>query len=277
MTAKFWVGGTGTWDNATTTHWALTTGGAGGAAVPVTGDTVTFDASSGGGVVSVSATITALSLATITTGAFTGTLDFSSGNPNLTLSGSPGLSCNGTGTHTINLGSGTFSISNGGGTLVDFTNVNLTLNAGTSTIAFTSSSPGGQRSFNGGSKTLATMSVANDGGGEFDIRISGTPIFGTLILNGHCSIWVLSAFTVSTALNILGTASNSFVHIFSLEAGPQTITLNGTATISWAVISSMTFTGSPVANNSFDGGKNTGITINGPSGGGGVGAFPGGL
>lgn len=279
MTAKFWVGGTGTWDNATTTNWALSTGGAGGAAVPVTGDTVTFDASSGGGVVSVSATISGLSLVTITTGAFTGTLSFSSGNPNLTLSGSPGLACNGSGTHTINLGSGTFTISNGGGALVDFTNVNLTLNAGTSNIVFSSSSPGNSRTLNGGSKTLATFTVNPDGGGLFDVRISGTPTFGTLTLNGPCSLWPVGSFTVSTSFNVNGTASNATVGVWYLEAGSATITLNGTATINWAYIGgNLTFTGSPVANNSFNLGKTTGITVNGPSGGGsGTGAFPGSL
>ena len=45
MAARFWVGGTGTWD-ATTTHWSATSGGAGGATVPTSADTVTFNAAS---------------------------------------------------------------------------------------------------------------------------------------------------------------------------------------------------------------------------------------
>lgn len=279
MTAKFWVGGTGTWDNATTTHWALSTGGAGGAAVPVTGDTVTFDASSGGGTVSVSATISGLSLASITTGAFTGTLDFSSGNPNLTLTAGPGFTANGSGTHTINLGSGTFTFTNGGGTTADFTNTNLTLNAGTSTIVFSTVTPNNNRGFNGGSKTFATFTVNTDGGGVWDVRIAGTPTFGTVNLNPNCTLWPVSSFTVSTAFNVNGTSASAVVNLWYFESGSSTITLNGTATINWAVIGgNLTFTGSPVANNSFNLGKTTGITINGPSGGGsGVGAFPGGL
>lgn len=43
----YWVGGTGTWDGTSTTHWATTSGGAGGAGVPAAGDSVTFDANSG--------------------------------------------------------------------------------------------------------------------------------------------------------------------------------------------------------------------------------------
>jgi hypothetical protein len=42
MAARYWVGGTGSWD-ATTTHWAATSGGAGGETVPGTGDDVYFD------------------------------------------------------------------------------------------------------------------------------------------------------------------------------------------------------------------------------------------
>jgi hypothetical protein len=43
MAARFWVGGTGTWDNASTANWSATTGGASGASAP------TFDGNSGTG------------------------------------------------------------------------------------------------------------------------------------------------------------------------------------------------------------------------------------
>jgi hypothetical protein len=49
MAARFWVGGAGTWDAATTTNWSATTGGAGGASAPTTSDDATFDANSGSG------------------------------------------------------------------------------------------------------------------------------------------------------------------------------------------------------------------------------------
>lgn len=47
MAARFWVGGTGTWNGSNTTNWSATTGGAGGASVPGPSDTVTFDSASG--------------------------------------------------------------------------------------------------------------------------------------------------------------------------------------------------------------------------------------
>jgi hypothetical protein len=46
MAARYWVGGSGTWD-ATTTHWSTSSGGASGASVPTLSDNVIFDANSG--------------------------------------------------------------------------------------------------------------------------------------------------------------------------------------------------------------------------------------
>lgn len=51
MANRFWVGGTGTWDASTTTHWSATTGGAGGASVPGTSDAVFLDGNSGAGTI----------------------------------------------------------------------------------------------------------------------------------------------------------------------------------------------------------------------------------
>src|SRR5687767_4143911 len=98
MANRFWVGGTGTWNNTNTTNWSATSNGAGGASIPGTGDTATFDASSGGGTVTVDSPNAANSVTvqSITCGAFTGTLDFSANNNNVTLSSnSTGLSLTG--------------------------------------------------------------------------------------------------------------------------------------------------------------------------------------
>jgi len=46
MADRYWVGGSGTWDAASTTHWSTTSGGAGGASVPTSADAVYFDAAS---------------------------------------------------------------------------------------------------------------------------------------------------------------------------------------------------------------------------------------
>jgi hypothetical protein len=84
---RYWVGGTGTWDAATTTNWSTTSGGAGGASAPTSADDVYFDANSdAGGAFTV----------TIGTGAVcrditAGSLDFVmtlAGSANSTISGS---------------------------------------------------------------------------------------------------------------------------------------------------------------------------------------------
>lgn len=51
----YWVGGTGNWDQATTTHWASSSGGAGGVQVPTASDDVIFDGNSGAGTVTLTA------------------------------------------------------------------------------------------------------------------------------------------------------------------------------------------------------------------------------
>src|SRR5216684_6823753 len=144
MTAKFWVGGTGTWDNATTTNWSLSTGGAGGAAVPAAADTVTFDASSGAGTCTVAATINGSNtIVSLTCGAMGMTLDFSVNNPSVTM---VTMSISGAGTRTVKLGSGTFTLtSNNTSNMFDASTITgLTLTAGTSTINFApSSAPNG--------------------------------------------------------------------------------------------------------------------------------------
>lgn len=54
MSARFWVGGTATWDATAGLKWSTTSGGAGGSAVPTSSDDVTFDANSGNNVVTIS-------------------------------------------------------------------------------------------------------------------------------------------------------------------------------------------------------------------------------
>ena len=47
MATYYWVGGSGTWDNSSTTNWSATSGGSGGVGVPTTADDVVFDINSG--------------------------------------------------------------------------------------------------------------------------------------------------------------------------------------------------------------------------------------
>jgi len=72
----YWVGGSGTWDTSTTTHWSLSSGGGGGQNPPNIGDTVIINGSSGSPTITMATSLLCASLNT--TGA-TCTLNFSSG------------------------------------------------------------------------------------------------------------------------------------------------------------------------------------------------------
>lgn len=76
MANRYWVGGTGTWDESSTTHWSTSSGGAGGASVPTGSDAVFFNASSGGGTVTLAMTPN-LYCGGINTTGFTGVINAS--------------------------------------------------------------------------------------------------------------------------------------------------------------------------------------------------------
>lgn len=105
---RYWVGGTGNWDD--TTHWASASGGAGGASMPIPHDRVFLDGNSGGGTITVNMKRPVKDL--VCTG-FTGTLAMSGvgsliemyGSVTLgsgmTVSGTPTVSYLGRGAHVI--------------------------------------------------------------------------------------------------------------------------------------------------------------------------------
>jgi hypothetical protein len=55
MADRYWVGGTASWDGTAGSKWALTSGGAGGQAVPTSADDVFFNAASGTNTISINA------------------------------------------------------------------------------------------------------------------------------------------------------------------------------------------------------------------------------
>jgi hypothetical protein len=274
MASRFWVGGTGTWDNADTTHWAATSGGAGGSSVPASGDTVTLDGSSGGGTVTVAATFNASNtLTTLTMGAFTGTLDFSANNPNITLSNA--FSGTGTGTRTFNMGNGTWTINGTSGNLWDFSTVTgLTFNANSSSLVF-GGTPISGRTFVTGGRTYNSVSISSAASQQVSFTISGGPTIATLSLTapGYFIFSAGTTVTITNAFNWAGSSSSSAFLLSSASANGTAATISvasGSPTISWAAIQNITFSGGATftATSSYDLKGNTGITITGPTGGG---------
>lgn len=269
MASRFWVGGTGTWDNADTTHWAATSGGAGGQTVPASTDTVTFDGSSGGGTVTVAATINGTNtLVSITCGAFTGTLDFSANNPSITLTGT--FSVTGSGVRTVNLGSGTFTssgvnINNWDAT----TTTNLTLSAASSTFSLITGGTQAQN-FVGGGQTYGTLSIAARSTiGK--VAITGANTFATLNIAPVVALSLAASVTqtITNAINWVGSSSALFYIDNGGSAGAATISLGATPTaVQWGAFKGITFAGAGsgfTATNSFNLGGLTGASVTGPS------------
>lgn len=94
MATYYWVGGAGTWDNASTANWAALSGGPGGFGPPLAADTVNFDASSGTGT------------CTVASGAVCDTLV--AGGANITIQ----LNVNLTATSLLRVNAGTFNLNN---------------------------------------------------------------------------------------------------------------------------------------------------------------------
>jgi len=220
MASRFWVGGTGTWNGSSTTNWAATSGGAGGQSVPGSADTVTFDASSGGGVVTVN---TNFNITSLTMGAFTGTLDFSANNNSPTMGTFSGT---GTGTRTLNMGGGTFTLTATGNVWNFATTTNLTFNAQQSRILITNTAaPGTSATFTGGGLTYYTVEYAR-GASTATNSITGNNTYANFIDNTSTAAHNLQFAAGSTQsfyrFNVRGTAGNT---VTLSRAAPPNATL----------------------------------------------------
>ena len=268
--SRFWVGGTGTWDLSDTTHWAATSGGSGGQSAPGAADDVTLNGSSGGGTVTPNYGGTG-TFQSITCGAFTGTIAWNTNNNNVTLSSITAFNGSGTGIRTINLGNGTWSLTEttANGNVWQMTVItNLTWNANSSTISFTGNRTGANTSiFSTGALTYSTVNCVAQSLSSthvLSLNIPGATITN-LTVAGPCLVQISSASGTITNINLNGTPRNVVFLTPDSFITQRTIT-NTTLSASWAAIRGIIFSGSNLfANNSFDLGANSGVTINPPS------------
>lgn len=241
MAARFWVtvagSGTGTWDNSLTLHWSATSGGLGGQSAPGSGDTVTFDANScpAGEVVTVNADV---NITSITMGAFTGTLDFSANNNSPTMQT---FNCSGTGTRTLNMGSGTWNITYAGGantTVFDITTqTNLTFNSNTSTINLSGNNTINTRTINIGALSLNNVNISA-GSDTISASITcndlnytgftGTQNANTQTIKGNLTLG--TGMTIGAGGNVITFSPTSGTKILTSNAVaiPRSLTINAT-------------------------------------------------
>lgn len=274
MANRFWVGGTGTWNNSNTTSWSTTSSGGGGASVPGTSDVAIFDGSSGGGTVTVDSPNGAgvVTVQGITMGAFTGTLDFATNDNAVTWSGT--VSLTGTGSRTLNMGDGTWTCTAGASATTVWdatTTTNLTFNKNAANIVF-SATPAANRQFIGGGLTYNNLTVTNgtaaSGSRLFSFTTAAT--FNNLTFT-NCRYILMQAattITVSGTLSYDG-ASTSFGVLTTNTGVAGTISVANANTLNYLVIGNITKSGagSITANDSYDMGNNTSVTINNPTGG----------
>jgi hypothetical protein len=259
------------WNSSNTTIWSTTSGvTTTPTGPPAAGDTVTLDALSGGGTITVGTSINTTNTVTnITMGTFTGTLDFSVNNPSITVT--TAFINSGTGTRTLNLGSGTFKLSATNGTVWDFTTVTgLTFSASASTLLVSGSLTNQRSIILGTSMSYNIITITNTGSQCMRTILTSASSVATLNLTPPLWVQPNGNWTIASALNISGTAYNNTVTMLAFDATTTwTLGASGGAA-NWCAIGNMTFaTNSLTATNSFDLKGNSNVTITGPSGGGG--------
>ncbi len=235
MADRYWVGGTAAWDGTAGTKWALTSGGAGGEAVPTSADDVFFDAASTG----------TCTISTGNTGAksinctgFTGTL---AGTGAISVSGSvtlvAGMTVTYTGTLSL-IATGTITSAgktlgnlavSGSGTTVTLADAlttgitnSTTLSSGTLALAGFTLSTG-----NFSSDTTTTRAISFGSG---NIALTSTTAGATILSMGHMSGLTCSG-TGSFTRNMVSTSTFSLGYLSPPTVGPNLWFTGGSAAI----------------------------------------------
>ena len=245
MANRYWVGGTAAWDGTAGTKWALTSGGAGGQAIPTSADDVFFDANSGANTVTISTGNT--NAKSITCTGFTGTL---AGTATISVSGSitlvAGMTFSYSGTATI---AATATITSAGKTFGP-----VTISAGTTQLAdpFVSSGlltlTAGTLTTNNNSITATGFSSSNSSTRTINLGSS------TLTLSSTTPV------TLSTTTNLTFNAGTSSIVLSStsptFSGGGLTfnnVTFSNTALVGPTVNGANTFVNLTVAGRAASG------------------------
>ena len=323
MATRYWVGGTGTWDASSTTHWSASSGGASGASVPGATDDVVFDGSSGGGTVTTSSAPAIKSLTTtgfsgtiqndllsvkgsviigsgttvtaqvnITgTGNLSGTLNATLGigssavvtlTGNLVCSGSFNVantstfnagaynvfaqSFSGNDTCTVNMGSGTWTLSGTGS--YPWAWYGGTLNKQTASMVF---SGNGSRTMRGGGQAYPSVTVQGSTAGQ-NFNIEGNNTFDALnssIAVAHSIRFSPGSSQTIKAMSNVASAGNLQTLTISSGVTPATLTYSGSDRIGLDYLSLSYITAAPAnsfyaGTHSTDGGNNSGWVFTDP-------------
>ena len=256
----YWVGGAGNFDNTNTASWASASGGTTGTCAATggipknTADFAIFDGSSGGGTVTVCGAASAncpsasgsLNISGITFGAFTGTLDFATNNPAVTLSTT--FSGTGTGTRTLSMGNGVWTFGGGASAQWNFiTTTNLTLNINSSTIVWQPAATA--LTFFGGAKTWGALTInANSSNPntvyQFEPGNSANNTFASLTVNApaNLSFRAGATQTFTGGITVLGGSLSNMVGFFGdgVSTTGATVAVGAVSNVAYTVWRSIT-------------------------------------
>ena len=223
MANRYWVGGTAAWDGTAGSKWALTSGGAGGQAVPTSADDVFFNAASGAGTCTV---VTARVARSVNFTGFTGTFNMQSA-ATLTLSGSAtfvaGMTLTISGASTAIIFNATATITSAGKTLPGVT-VNATGGTVTLADALTVST------INATTLTAGTLALANFNLSTGIFSSSGTSTRAISFGSGNIALTSTNAATVVLAMaTVTGFSWTGTGGFTRNQAATATVSLGGTA------------------------------------------------
>ena len=285
MTTRFWVGGNGNWDATTTTHWSLTSGGTGGAAVPTGTEDVVIDANSGSPTITITANSSArkfnttgatctiagsnaldirldFTLSTTTTWSNTGLLSFTSNN-------SQTITTNGvTISSQLQFGvagsTGTYTLGSALTTTVSSTNFNLV--GGTFSLGGFNLTCRGFASSNTNTRALdlsnTTITFTGSFGTVWDITTSTgmtlTSTSSTIVFSNTSSCNFIGGGLIYNNLTFGSTTANQ---VFTISGANTFNTLSSTKTTAWTLtLPASTIT--KVTNFSLSGTSGNVITLN---------------
>jgi hypothetical protein len=263
-----WQGGTAAWNNSNTASWSC-------GHVPVAADSVVFDGTSGGGTVTVAATINGVSntINTLTWGAFTGTIDFATNSVALIVTGTPCFSGSGTGARKVLTAGAQFTctLATSAPSLVTMstvTNLDGTSDF-TGTWVFPSGNPFVRGFLAGTSLHWGTLTIASNSSSGL-VNITGTTAitFDTINFAGPGALSFPNTIT-TTITNAFSWVGSSYAAPSLIEAAQSpgiigTIHASAASTMDKVAVRDLTFNTSSVTVTGYDLGNNT------FSGGGGI-------
>lgn len=213
MADRFWVGGTGTWDAADTTHWSASSGGAGGASVPTSSDDVYFNQASNatGYTVTTGAAVPCRNLTVV--GPASGNVTFANSSFGINIYGSFSLAATGI---TWSLSSGTLTFKS--------TSTGKTINTNGVALlqGITFDGVGGEWTLQGNLATGSTRTVALTNG---SLNLNGYRITCGLFNNSNSNTRTLS-FGSGGGFDLTGSGGTVLA-----QSTITNLTVNGTGVI----------------------------------------------